>query len=67
SRASMGTGKAHRNNKTLEELSLPFKDFILSMQRLVCLGSFTVPRCGAPVHCPANRLLQVPVFLFKRA
>ncbi|GBP60947.1 hypothetical protein EVAR_51510_1 [Eumeta japonica] len=53
------TGKAHKNNNTLEELYLPFKDLVSSTQQLVCLCLFAVPRCT----CPANRLLQVYLFL----
>ncbi|GBP46522.1 hypothetical protein EVAR_45942_1 [Eumeta japonica] len=51
SRASRDPGKAHKNNKTLEELDSSFKDLISSTQQLVCLCLFAVPRCT----CPGNR------------
>ncbi|GBP30724.1 hypothetical protein EVAR_75948_1 [Eumeta japonica] len=45
------SGRAHKNNKTLEELSLSFKDLISSTQQLVCLCLFAVPQRT----CIANR------------
>ncbi|GBP18763.1 hypothetical protein EVAR_93191_1 [Eumeta japonica] len=48
-------GKAHKNNKTLEELFLPFKDLISSTQHPVCLSLFAVPRCTFPANRQVSR------------